>query len=193
MDEFRIRHRAFGAFVAPFALPLLLFLIVTTALGGALTGDGPWSLFIGVAATGALVGVLAARYRRMVRDTVVRFSATGVEMADTYGFRLRLKWADIERVDVVESRMVSPRTVGRPGGVRVRAGAMQSLGLVGWGEREVPPRIPRWMRAYLSRVPVDPATGLQWLGIPLGAVEPRWEHSRMGDWVRRHRPDLLAG
>ncbi|GAA4520428.1 MULTISPECIES: hypothetical protein [Nonomuraea] len=192
MEEFRIRHRAFGAFVAPFVLPLLLFLPVTTALGGILTGDGGLGLLIGIIATAALTGVLVSRYRRMVRGTVVRFSAEGVEMADTYGFLLRLPWAGIERVDVVESRMASPRRVGRPGGVQVRAGAMRSVGLVGWGEREVPLRVPGWMRAHLARVPVDPDTGLQWLGIPLGVVDPAWENGRMGEWVRHHRPDLLA-
>ncbi|MGI5273888.1 hypothetical protein ACQEUU_32440 [Nonomuraea sp. CA-218870] len=192
MEEFRIRQRALGRFVAPFALHLVLFFVAAVVLGGVLTRDGLWSLVIAMAATGALVGALVSRYRRMVRGTVVRFSDAGVEMTDTYGFRLRLKWADIERVDAVESRMPSPRRVTRPGGVRVRAGAMQSLGLVGWGEREVPPRVPGWMRAHLARVPVDPVTGLQWLGIPLGAVEPLWEHGRMGEWVRRHRPDLLA-
>ncbi len=124
MEEFRIRHRAFGAFVAPFVLPLLLFLPVTTALGGILTGDGPLGLLIGIIATAALTGVLVSRYRRMVRGTVVQ----------------------------------------------VRAGAMRSVGLVGWGEREVPLRVPGWMRAHLARVPVDPDTGLQWLGIPLGVV-----------------------
>ncbi|WP_336206016.1 hypothetical protein [Nonomuraea sp. LPB2021202275-12-8] len=170
----------------------MLFFPVCLLLGGILTGSFAWGLIIGVAGTVALVGVLVVKHRRMVEGTVVRFSERGVEMADTYGFVLRLGWPHIARVDAVESRMASSRTVGRPGGVRVRAGAMQSVGLVGWGEREVPARMPRWMREHLARVPVDPDTGLQWLGIPLGAVDPLWERGPMGGWVRRHRPDLLA-
>ncbi len=191
MDEFRIGRGSFLAFAAPFLLPLLLFFPVALLLGSILT-DGAWGLVIGVAGTSALLGVLVVKHRRMVAGTVVRFSPRGVEMADTYGFVLRLDWPDVQRVGVVESRMASPRTIGRPGGVRVRAGAMQSVGLVGWGEREVPARMPGWMRDHLARIPVDPDTGLQWLGIPLGAVDPLWERGPMGDWVRRHRPDLLA-
>src|SRR5690606_33045215 len=140
-----------------------------------------------------LAGVLVVKHRRLVRGTVVRFSAVGVELTDAYGFRLRLRWPDIERVGVVESRMASPRAVGRPGGVRVRAGAMRSLGLIGWGEREVPPRVPRWMRDHLAGVPADPRTGLRQVAIPLGAVDPGWQRGRMGEWVRHHRPDLLPG
>jgi hypothetical protein len=192
MDEFRIRRGSFLPFAAPFLLPLLLFFPVCLLLGSILTADAAWGLLVGAAGTAVLVGVLVVKHRRMVAGTVVRFSPRGVEMADTYGFVLRLDWPDVRRVDVVESRMASPRTIGRPGGVRVRAGAMKSVGLVGWGEREVPARMPGWMRDHLARIPVDPDTGLQWLGIPLGAVDPLWERGPMGDWVRRHRPDLLA-
>ncbi|MER6947088.1 hypothetical protein ABT294_23930 [Nonomuraea sp. NPDC000554] len=170
----------------------MLFFPVCLLLGALLTQSSVAGLVIGVAATAALGGVLVVKYRRMVAGTVVRFSPQGVEMSDAYGYRLRLSWPRIERVDVVRSRMASPRTIGRPGGLRVRAGAMQSVGLVGWGERDVPARMPRWMRDHLARVPVDPETGLQWLAIPLGAVDPLWERGPMGDWVRRHRPDLLA-
>ncbi|MFG1686651.1 hypothetical protein ACGFNP_41250 [Nonomuraea sp. NPDC049269] len=192
MDEFRIRRGSFPAFVAPLLMPLVLFFPVCLLLGAILTGSSIAGVLIGLLGVGALVGVLAVKHRRMVAGTVVRFSPQGVELADAYGFRLRLEWARMERIDVVESRMASPRTIGRLGGVRVRAGALRSAGLIGWGTREVPPRVPRWMRAQLAGVPVDPRTGLQRLGIPLGAIDPLWERGPMGDWVRRHRPDLLA-
>ncbi|HUR05314.1 MAG TPA: hypothetical protein VM347_22410 [Nonomuraea sp.] len=192
MDEFRIRQGSFPAFVAPFLMPLVLFFPVCLLLGAILTGSSVAGVLMGILGVGALVGVLAVKYHRMVAGTVVRFSSQGVELEDTYGFRLRLEWARMERIDVVESRMASPRTLGRLGGVRVRAGALRSAGLIGWGTREVPPSVPRWMRAQLAGVPVDPRTGLQWLGIPLGAIDPLWERGPMGDWVRRQRPDLLA-
>ncbi|MEU7856770.1 hypothetical protein [Nonomuraea sp. NPDC049141] len=192
MDEFRIRRGSFPAFVAPLLMPLVLFFPVCLLLGAILTGSSIAGVLIGLLGVGALVGVLAVKHRRMVAGTVVRFTPQGVELADTYGFRLRLEWARMERIDVVESRMASPRTIGRLGGVRVRAGALRSAGLIGWGTREVPPRVPRWMRAQLAGVPVDPRSGLQRLGIPLGAIDPLWERGPMGDWVRRHRPDLLA-
>ncbi|MFG1704650.1 hypothetical protein ACFLIM_15795 [Nonomuraea sp. M3C6] len=59
----------------------------------------------------------------------------------------------------MDTQLANPRRVGRPGGVRVRAQALRSVGLIGWGERTVPPRVPGWMRDRLARVPVDPATG----------------------------------
>ncbi|MEU4225367.1 hypothetical protein AB0F17_13810 [Nonomuraea sp. NPDC026600] len=192
MDEFRIRRGLFPAFVAPLLMPLVLFFPVCLLLGAILTGSSVAGVLIGLLGVGALVGVLAVKHHRMVAGTVVRFSPQGVELEDTYGFRLRLEWARMDRIDVVESRMASPRTIGRLGGVRVRAGALRSAGLIGWGTREVPPRVPRWMRAQLAGVPVDPRTGLQRLGIPLGAIDPLWERGPMGDWVRRQRPDLLA-
>ena len=69
-------------------------------------------------------------------------------MEDTYGSCLRLSWSHVDRVDVVESRMASSRTIGRPGGIRVRAGAMQCVGLVGWGGRDLSLRVPGWMRVH---------------------------------------------
>ncbi len=187
-----MRRGSFLAFTAPFLMPLLLFFAVCLGLGAIFTGSTLGGVLAGAACTAALAGVLVVKYRRMVEGTVVRFSPQGVELSDTYGFRLRLAWADIERIDVVESRMAGPRAVGRPGGVRVRAGAMRSVGLVGWGSRVLPTRVPRWMRDHLARVPVHPGSGLQWLGIPLGALDPLWERGPMGDLVRRHRPDLMA-
>ncbi|GAA3108293.1 hypothetical protein GCM10020001_027920 [Nonomuraea salmonea] len=70
--------------------------------------------------------------------------------------------------------------------------ALRSVGLIGWGERAVPPRIPAWMRDRLARVPVDPATGRPEVTIPLGEFDPVWQRGPMGDWVRRYRPDLMG-
>ncbi|MEV4221402.1 hypothetical protein ACBI99_02785 [Nonomuraea sp. ATR24] len=192
MTEFRMRRGSFYAFAAPFLMPLALFFPVCLALGAILTRSTLLGVLVAAAATAALVGVLAVKYRRMVDGTVVRFSPQGVELSDSYGFRLRLAWADIERVDVVESPMAGRRVIGRPGGVRVRAGEMRTIGLVGWGSRVLPGRVPGWMRDHLARVPVHPESGLQWLGIPLGAIDPLWERGPMGELVRQRRPDLMA-
>ncbi|WP_219471093.1 hypothetical protein [Nonomuraea rhizosphaerae] len=187
-----MRRGSFLAFAAPFLPLLVLFFPVTLLLGAILLGSTAGGVLTGLVCTGALTGVLAVKHHRLVTGTVVRFSAAGVELSDSYGFRLFLEWPRVERIGVVESRMASPRPIGRPGGPRVRAGAMRTTGLAGWGTRQVPSRVPRWMRDRLAGVPVDPATGLQWLGIPLGAVDPHWEKGPMGDWVRRQRPDLLG-
>ncbi|TDD26422.1 hypothetical protein [Nonomuraea diastatica] len=192
MEEFRIRAGSFPRFVAPFAAPLVLFFVVILLLGAIFTGSTLLGIAIGALGTGALFAVLAAKHRRVSSGTVVRFTAEGVELTDSLGFRVHLRWPDITRIDVVDTQLANPRSVGRPGGVRVRAPALRSVGLIGWGERMVPPQIPGWMRDRLSRVPVDPATGRPEVTIPLGEFDALWQRGRMGDWVRHHRPDLMG-
>ncbi|MEU7863126.1 hypothetical protein [Nonomuraea sp. NPDC049141] len=145
---------------------------------------------IAAAATMIAVGVRLARYWQLAADTVVRFSAQGVEMEDAYGSRVRLAWRHIEGIDVVDSRVPSPRTVIRADGTHIRTGTRKCVGVVGWGEYEISPRAPGWLISHLDRLPVDPVTGLPRLGIPLGVVDPLWEDGPMGDRIRRHRPDL---
>ncbi|MFI9592241.1 hypothetical protein [Nonomuraea sp. NPDC052265] len=68
---------------------------------------------IGAVATAALFGVLVVKHRRLVAGTVVRFTPEGVELADARGFRVRLRWPDISRIDVVDTQPADPVT-GRP-------------------------------------------------------------------------------
>ncbi|SEG93943.1 hypothetical protein SAMN05444920_108240 [Nonomuraea solani] len=192
MAEFRIRAGTFPRFLAPFIAPLVLFFAVCLLLGAIFTGSTPGGIAVGALATAALVAVLAAKYRRLTTGTVARFSADGVELTDSHGFRVNLRWPDITRIDVVDTQLANPRRVGRPGGARAGVRPLRSAGLIGWGERVVPPRIPGWMRERLSRVPVDPASGRPEVSIPLGEFDPLWERGPMGDWVRRHRPDLMG-
>lgn len=192
MAEFRIRAGSFPRILAPFVAPLVLFFAVCLLLGAIFTGSTPLGVLIGALATGVLVAVLAAKHRRLASGTVARFSADGVELTDSYGFRVRLRWPDITRIDIVDTQLADPRRVGRPGGARARVQPLRSVGLVGWGERTVPPRIPGWMRERLARVPVDPDTGRPEVAIPLGEFDPLWERGPMGDWVRRYRADLMG-
>ncbi|WP_204045143.1 hypothetical protein [Acrocarpospora phusangensis] len=187
-----MRRRSLLAFASPFILPLALFFVGTLLIGSFFANSGVVGLLSAAVVTAVLMGVLVARHGRMVAGTVARFSPQGVEMEDVYGSRLRLNWPDVDRVDVVESHVASPCRIVRPGGASVRTGAMQCVGLVGWGERDLSQSVPRWIRVALAREPIDPDTGLQRLSVPLGAIDPRWEQGSMGDWVRRYRPDLLA-
>lgn len=188
-----MRPGGFPRFAAPFIAPLVLFFAVCLLLGAIFTGSTALGAVVGALATAALLAVLAAKHRRLASGTVVRFSADGVELTDSYGFRVRLRWPDVTRIDVVDTQLAGPRTIGRPGGVRVRVQPLRSVGLVGWGERTVPPRVPGWVRDRLASVPVDPATGRPEVAIPLGEFDALWQNGPMGGWVRRHRPDLLAG
>ncbi|PZG31039.1 hypothetical protein C1I98_30495 [Spongiactinospora gelatinilytica] len=168
-----------------------MFFLVMLLLGAVFTTTTVGGVLVGLVGTGVLVGVLARKYAKMADRTVIRFSPLGVELEDGSGFRARLAWGDITRVGEVQTRMASPRTIGRPGGMRVRAGAMHSLGLIGWGERAVPQRIPARMRQQLAAVPVDQRTGRPEVSIPLGAIDPAWQNGDMGNWVARYRPDLM--
>lgn len=188
-----MRPGGFPRFAAPFIAPLVLFFAVCLLLGAIFTGSTALGAVVGALATAALLAVLAAKHRRLASGTVVRFSADGVELTDSYGFRVRLRWPDVTRIDVVDTQLAGPRTIGRPGAVRVRVQPLRSVGLVGWGERTVPPRVPGWVRDRLASVPVDPATGRPEVAIPLGEFDALWQNGPMGGWVRRHRPDLLAG
>ncbi|MFC7101579.1 hypothetical protein ACFQQB_14560 [Nonomuraea rubra] len=128
-----MRAGGFPRFLAPFLAPLVLFFAVMLLLGAILTNSTPLGAVIAAAATGVLVAVLAVKHRRLATGTVVRFSADGVELSDALGFRVRLRWPDITRIDVVETQLAAPRRVGRPGGARARVGPLRSPGLVGRG------------------------------------------------------------
>ncbi|GII03012.1 hypothetical protein [Planobispora takensis] len=178
-------HAFSVAIVIRLLIPSLLFipacLMLVSVVPGSRTGPVLLSL-------GAMVGFVRMRLtgrRQMAVATVARFSSQGVEMEDVYGSRTRLQWRNVERIDVVETRIPSPRTVTDAGRVVVRTGARRCVGLVGWGEYEIPRNASGWLLAHRDRLPVDPATGLREIGIPLGVVDPLWEHGPMGERVRR--------
>lgn len=182
----------FGRMAMPFVFVLVLFAAVMLLLGsifGGLLGG----IIAAVVGTGALVGVLYAKFAKMKQGTVVRFSEYGVELLDAKGFHLRLNWPDITRVGVVHSQMADPGAVGHENGVQASVGAMASQGVIGWGQRVVPPNAPGWMRERLAAQPTNPVDGRPEVAIPLGGVDPNWMHGPMGQWVRMYRPDLLGG
>jgi hypothetical protein len=182
----------FGRMVKPFVailvffgvIMLLLFWIFTGPVGGVLAAIlGPL----------VLLGVLYAKYTRLQDGSVIRFSEYGVELFDKMGFHIRLGWRDITRIGEVDSQMARPTPVGfRGGSVRMGVGPMKSVGIIGWGDRVVPPNAPGWMRQNLAAQPVNPADGRPEVAIPLGGVDPNWLHGPMGQWVQQYRPDLLG-
>jgi hypothetical protein len=191
MHEFRMVRVFSLATVVRSLLPPVLLLPLWLILIGIIAGRHTGLMFLAVGAMVVFAGVRLVRWQQVATATVVRLSPDGVEMEDWYGSCVRLAWRHIERIDVVESRIPSPRTVTRAGKVDVRTGARQCIGLVGWGEYEVPRNAPNWLLAHQARLPIDPATGLQEISIPLGAVDPLWERGPMSDQVRHHRPDLF--
>ncbi|MFI6595968.1 hypothetical protein ACIBHX_06955 [Nonomuraea sp. NPDC050536] len=190
MDEFRM---ADALSLADLARSLALFvLLAPLCLALVMLPGRPVELVLAaLGAAAGLAGVRLARQRRMARATIARFSSQGVEMVDGYGARIQLAWRHIERIGVVETRVPSPRTVTRGDRIYVRTGARQCVGLVGWGYYELPPHAPHWLWTHLTRMRVDPETGLSEISIPLGVIDPLWERGPMGELVRRRRPELF--
>ncbi|HEY0450667.1 hypothetical protein [Actinophytocola sp.] len=189
--EFRMASGGFGRMVLPFVFVLVFFFAVMLLLGSVF-GGMLGGIIAAVVGTGALVGVLYRKFARMRSGTVVRFSEYGVELTDTLGFRVWLRWPDITRMGRVDTRMAAADKFGPEDGLQVGVGAMRSLGLIGWGERVVPPNAPGWMRENLAAQPRNPMDGRPEVAIPLGGIDPNWTHGPMGQWVRMYRPDLLG-
>ncbi|WP_090946175.1 hypothetical protein [Nonomuraea jiangxiensis] len=191
MEEFRMARAFSVATVVRLFLPSVLLIPIWLVFIAFIPDRLIELVFLAAGATVVFAGVRLVRWRQAAAATVARLSSEDVEMEDWYGSRVRLAWRNVERIDVVESRIPSPRTITRAGRIDVRTGARQCIGLVGWGEHEIPHNAPNWLLAHRARLPIDPATGLQRISIPLGVVDPLWEHGPMGAQVRQHRPDLF--
>jgi hypothetical protein len=190
--EFRMAGGGFGKMVLPFVLMLVFFAAVMLLLGSIFAGL-IGGIIAAVVGTGALVAVLYTKFARMKQGTLVRFSEYGVELSDTKGFRITLYWPDITQIGQVDSQMANPSAIGEQGGVQVAVGAMKNTGIIGWGQRVVPPNAPAWMHQNLAAQPKNPHDGRPLVAIPLGGIDPNWTHTAMGQWVRMYRPDLLGG
>ncbi|MEV4806191.1 hypothetical protein AB0K18_39840 [Nonomuraea sp. NPDC049421] len=192
MEEFRMARAFSPATIVRLILPSILLIPVWLVMIAVIPDRHRLDLvLIAAGATVSLAAVRSVRWRQLSAATVARLSPEGVEMQDWYGSRVRLAWDDVEGVAVVDSRIPSPRTITRDGRVAVRTGARECVGLAGWGTYDIPPNAPAWLSAHRARLPIDPASGLRRITIPLGAIDPQWEFGSMGEAVRHHRPDLL--
>ncbi len=189
--EFRMAEGGFGRMVVPFVIMLVFFAAIMLLLGSVF-GSILGGVVAAVVGTGALTAVLYAKFVKMKAGTIVRFSEYGVELSDTKGFRTRLNWPDITRVGQVHTQMAGPDAIGEQNGVQVSVGAMKSQGIIGWGDRVIPPSAPDWLRANLAAQPRHPYDGRPEVAIPLGGVDPNWQYGPMGQWLRQYRPDLLG-
>jgi hypothetical protein len=195
-QEFRVTHPwSVVARANLRVLPLLLvFYAIMVALGSLPFGGRLLpGLAIGLVPTALFVLRIYRTARRGFLSTVLRMSPAGVEWWDGYGFHVRLCWGRIVRVGDAQTMVTRPGArVGVAGGVRLTVRAWHNTGLIGWGEQQIPERIPGWVKQLLARAPRDPVTGAAEVAIPLGALDERWMVGAMGDWVRRYRPDLLS-
>ncbi|MFC4563732.1 hypothetical protein ACFO4E_17865 [Nocardiopsis mangrovi] len=171
---------------------LLASILFETLAEGTGTAAGAAS---GLVAAAVATVYLGRKVHRMLTGTVVTASPTGVELRDHQGFEVRMRWQDVTTVGTVLDRQ-GPRTVmGRPivaGGIRVGPAVIRSHGLIGWGERVVPPSAPAALRRTLDAQPRDPATGLVPVAVSFSAAgEPDLSNPLLA-WARHYRPDLFA-
>jgi hypothetical protein len=181
----------FGRMLGPFIAALVMGFLVGLLLGAIITQSTIGGIGIGAAFTLLLVAILYRKFARMKSGTVLRFSPHGVELNDAMGFNLRLRWPDVLQLGTVQTQMANPRSVGVDGGTQVKVGAMQSQGLIGWGDRVVPRNVPGWIRANLESQPRNPQDGRPLVSITLSGIDPNWAYGPMGAWVRMYRPDLM--
>lgn len=189
--EFHPTANPFGLVMLRFSPLLALFFLVAAALGSiAFGGRLVPGLAVGAVAVVVLVVVVWRRFRRMVDNTVIRFSPAGVELVDAMGIQVRLAWPNITRVGKVSTAVTEPVEV-EAGDYTLKVAPMANLGLVGWGERFVPPTAPAKIREQARHARVHPQTGHAEVGIPLGVVDKKWPAGQIGQIVRQYRPDLL--
>ncbi|MDA0566547.1 hypothetical protein LG943_19850 [Streptomonospora sp. S1-112] len=184
-------------------LPLLGALFVVVMLLGSIffetaaQGTGTvGGIAVGLLVVVPMAGHLVWKLRRMFTGTVVVVSDRGVELRDSAGFEVRLAWPDVVAVDTVVDRFSPSRGVRLgdrtdPGGPVVRAPEYRSHGLIGWGDRVVPARAPRFLRRRLAAQPHDPATGRPLVAVGFGAAGGAGLDNPLLLAARHHRPDLF--
>lgn len=192
-EEFRPagRGRILARVLLPYAIPILLLGAIGVALGSIVVGPGVLAYLVGIAVAAVATGFIWNKTRRGMLSTVIRMSPVGVELRDDLGFHTRIRWAHLAAVGTTYTRSNNP-AAARIGRLRYAVEAQTDLGITGWGERQIPASVPAWLRKQHAATPYDQRTGLWYVAIPLGGVDPHWVQGRMGGWVRHYRPDLLA-
>jgi hypothetical protein len=195
-EEFRVTEQTkvfLRAVLGTLPLTVVWFLCMLL-LGTIVAGGNGWGgLAIGIGATIPILAMLYRKAQKGILSTVIRMSPVGVEMRDDLGFDLRLRWADITRVGEIVTYTVKPGTSVDLAIGSVPALQWKNMGLIGWGQRQVPSRLPGWAVEQLAQARRHPETRALEIGIPLGTIDPRWPEGGMGHWVSQYRPDLLPG
>ncbi|MFC3998028.1 hypothetical protein ACFOVU_19005 [Nocardiopsis sediminis] len=192
---------AYLRYLLPWAAVVGMLFVVILLLGSILfetlaEGTGTVAgVACGLVAAAIATLSLGVKVRRMLTGTVVTSSPVGVELRDSQGFEVRMRWPDVTAVGTVLDRQ-GPRTVmGRPvfaGPIRVEPAVIRSHGLIGWGERVVPPSAPAALRHTLASQPRDPATGLVPVAVSFSAAgEPDLTNPLLTQ-AQHFRPDLFA-
>lgn len=177
-------------FVKPFLPSNILIFLVLWVLGYALGGPVV-SVVLPIVVSGGIVGL----QRVASRSSAVRISGYGIEVRRRNGELIGVRWGDVERVVILDKRRAGviapygmPRAAAQASAAQF-ASANTGPGLVGQGTRLSPVSAaqvagsPAWLEQPAQREAVQ---------LFLMVVDRRWPQGRIGEWVRRYRPDLLA-
>ncbi|WP_432985991.1 hypothetical protein [Dactylosporangium sp. CA-233914] len=140
-----------------------------------------------------LVGGVTWLQRIASRGHGLRLSSVGVEFLRRDGKVVRMRWADIQGVVLINRRagtVIAPYGVGRAAaqaGVEMFADANSGPGITGVGEI-----LDRGTAAAQRGGPWVPAGDPQTVNMSLAMIDRGWPRGRIGEWFRRYRPDLLG-
>lgn len=177
-------------FIKPFLPSNILVFILLLGLGY-LAGGPVVAVVLPVLVIGGIIGLM----RVASTGNRVRVSGYGIEVLSR-GRLVGLRWADITQVVVLDKKRSG--VIAPYGVARASAGASAGLfadantgpGLLGQGTVLDPQRAgtamdagPHWLEEQAQQVPVK---------MFLMVVDRDWPTGRIGEWVRRYRPDLFA-
>lgn len=203
------KRLAGGTFLMLGCMGLLLAFFVWF-LAGALAGmlGWPMPMLWGVLAAVVVVGILfalkALQVKRQSAHLAIIMSPEGVAQREVEATRF-IAWPDLTgagkvkplgRMGKVHAGTDASKALGEAAGTAaMEAGRAvgANIGLVGFGRVDFEPSASQGRRALYA----DGAFGRTPDGRPLMGITPTivsdaWFEGRMGDWVRHHRPDVLA-
>jgi len=182
-----------------FLISALFFSMVVSALGA----PGIVGLILAVPFSALMLASKKRQLEQKGRPTLT-LSSAGAVMSDGH-MRVDLPWTHVRSIGQVDLlRAIRTPTTSLLDGigsavVRATHDTLQGTraeGLVGCGRVTLGPGAPRLLKIqvkqFLGDGPADPLIGQRPMGIPLVAFETDWQHGRIGEWVRAHRPDLLG-
>ncbi|GAA0726664.1 hypothetical protein Drose_12140 [Dactylosporangium roseum] len=191
-EEFRATWRqTWHTHIKPFLISNILIAVVAWVLGYVFGGP-----VVSVLPPVVLVGLITLLQRVASRGHGLRLSADGVEFLRRDGVVVRMRWADIRGIAVLDQRrtgVIAPYGVARAAAAAdsaAFAAANTGDGLVGIGEVLTPAQAAQQRQAGPAWQPLG-KTGAA--SLRLAVVDREWRTGRIGEWFRAYRPDLMPG
>jgi hypothetical protein len=175
--------------IRPFLISNILVALVAWVLGYALGGP-IFSVLLPI----ILVGGMTLLQRYASHSQGLRLSGHGIEFLRRNGSVVRLRWSDIERIEVLAQKKagsVAPTAAGRAAAgasAQAFADANTGAGLIGNGDVLTTDEEMR----YQGQPQAWQTTGQPVrVNMPLVKVDTQWATGRIGELIYAHRPDLF--